>query len=87
MTTSVLQAPGFQRRIEDWLQSLPEGADPRKQDLSGLGAIPIAGRAGDLIIWHHALPHGSSPNRAKVPRVAQYIRMMPSQWEYNPVWR
>jgi hypothetical protein len=79
--------PGFHRRIEDWLRSLPEGADPRTQDLSGLGAIPIAGRAGDLIIWHHALPHGSSPNRARVPRVAQYIKMQPSQWGDNPVWK
>jgi hypothetical protein len=37
--------------------------------------------------WHHALPHASSPNRSTVPRVVQYIRMMPSRWEYNPRWR
>jgi ectoine hydroxylase-related dioxygenase (phytanoyl-CoA dioxygenase family) len=78
--------PGFHRRIETWLRSLPPGADPRQQDLTALGAAPIAGRAGDLIIWHHALPHGSSPNRAKAPRVVQYIRMTPSQWAFNPVW-
>jgi len=79
--------PGFHRRVDDWLRSLPPGSDPRTQDLTALGPTPIAGRAGDLIIWHHALPHGSSPNRAKVPRVVQYIRMMPSQWECNPVWK
>jgi hypothetical protein len=79
--------PGFHRKIESWLGSLPEKADPRRQDLAALGAVPIAGRAGDLVIWHHALPHGSSPNRAKVPRVVQYIRMNPSQWDYNPVWK
>jgi Phytanoyl-CoA dioxygenase (PhyH) len=79
--------PGFHRIVEDWLNNLPPGADPRQQDLAKLGAVPIAGRAGDLIVWHHALPHGSSPNRAAKPRVVQYIKMMPSQWEYNPIWR
>jgi hypothetical protein len=78
--------PGFHRRIESWLESLPAGADPRKHDLSSL-AVPIPGRAGDVVIWRHELPHGSSPNRASLPRVVQYIRMYPSHWEYNPVWR
>jgi hypothetical protein len=78
--------PGFHRLIESWLQSLPDGADPRAQDLSAC-AIPISGRAGDLVIWHHALPHGSSPNRAAQPRFAQYIIGRPSYWDYNPVWR
>jgi ectoine hydroxylase-related dioxygenase (phytanoyl-CoA dioxygenase family) len=78
--------PGFQHKVEGWLKGPPPGADPRAQDLSEFGPTPIAGRAGDLIIWHQALPHGSSPNRAKVPRVAQYIKMMPSQWEQHPFW-
>ena len=71
--------PGFHRRIEDWLNALPAGADPRAQDLRSLGPIPIAGRAGDLIIWHHALPHGASPNRSARPRVVQYLKLRPSQ--------
>lgn len=79
--------PGFHRRIETWLKSLPDGADPRREDLEKFGAVPIAGRAGDLIIWHQALAHASSPNRATRPRVVQYIRMLPSQWECNPRWR
>ncbi len=79
--------PGFHKRVETWLKSLPPGSDPRRQDLEQFGAVPIAGRAGDLIIWHHALPHASSPNRATLPRVVQYIRMLPSQWDYNPLWR
>jgi ectoine hydroxylase-related dioxygenase (phytanoyl-CoA dioxygenase family) len=78
--------PGFHRRIDTWLNSLPLGADPRKEDLEKFGAVPIAGRAGDLIIWHHALPHANSPNRATHPRVVQYIRMMPSQWGHNRRW-
>jgi len=79
--------PGFHRRIQQWLESLPPGADPRLQDLASLGVVPIAGRAGDLIIWHHALPHGSSPNRASRPRVVQYIALRPAQWEHNPIWK
>jgi len=69
--------PGFQHHIDKWLASLPEGADPQAQELETLGAIPIPGKAGDLIIWHHALPHGSRPNRATVPRLVQYIKMYP----------
>lgn len=77
--------PGFHRRIDAWLESLPPGANGREQDFSS-EAVPIAGRAGDLVIWHHALPHGSSPNNAAVPRLVQYIFKRPSHWGYNPVW-
>jgi ectoine hydroxylase-related dioxygenase (phytanoyl-CoA dioxygenase family) len=78
--------PGFHRRLTDWLSGLPPDADPRTQDLRSL-ATPIAGRAGDLIIWRHELPHGSSPNRAERPRIVQYMTMRPSNWEQNPVWK
>jgi ectoine hydroxylase-related dioxygenase (phytanoyl-CoA dioxygenase family) len=70
--------PGFHHRIEDWLNGLPPGADPQRQNLERLGAIPVAGKAGDLIIWHKALPHGSNPNRATRPRIAQYVAMYPT---------
>jgi len=79
--------PGFHRRIVNWLDSLPADADPREQDLYALGAQPIAGKAGDLVIWHEALPHGSSPNCATQPRIVQYITMYPASAEYNRVWR
>ncbi len=79
--------PGFHRMIEEWLNALPEGADPRAQDLSGFVPVPIAGRAGDLIIWHHALPHGASPNRSARPRVVQYLTLRPAQWDVHAGWR
>ena len=79
--------PGFHRRIEDWLKSLPPNANPRTEDLEKLGATPIAGRAGDLIIWHHALPHGSSPNRATRPRIVQYVKMYPTRIEPSRKWK
>ena len=68
--------PGFHREIRNWLESLPEGADPRTEALR-LDAIPIGAEAGDFVIWHAALPHGASPNRGSKPRIVQYISMYP----------
>jgi hypothetical protein len=79
--------PGFHRRIQGWLQSLPADADPRQQDLVSLGAEPIPGRAGDLIIWHQALPHGSRPNTATQPRFVQYVYLFPFDEEHQNLWR
>ncbi len=78
--------PGFQHRIPQWLAELPPGANPHQQDLHALGSTPIAGRAGDLVIWHHALPHGSRPNRGTRPRIVQYINMYPTQQEFRETW-
>ena len=64
---------GFHKNIENWLHALPENVNAREADLSGFGTTAIAANAGDFIIWHHALPHGSSPNRAELPRIVQYI--------------
>lgn len=78
--------PGFHRTIDEWLDGLPAGEDPRAHDFTSQ-AVPIPGAAGDLVIWHHALPHGGSPNRAALPRFAQYMIGRPSTWGFNPVWR
>jgi hypothetical protein len=79
--------PGFHHKIGNWLNSLPPNADPRQQDLELLGPLPIAGKAGDLIIWREELPHGASPNRCSRPRIVQYISASPTVWEYNPNWK
>jgi hypothetical protein len=79
--------PGFHRRLAGWLESLPAGADPRREDLHALGSRPIAGRAGDLVIWHQALPHGSRPNRGTRPRLVHYINMYPTQIVEPVAWR
>jgi hypothetical protein len=78
--------PGFQRWGEAWLKALPAGADPRRQDLYALGSRAIGGRAGDLIIWHQALPHGASPNRGARPRMVQYVNMFPTRIEEQDEW-
>ncbi len=69
--------PAFQHRLTDWLAHLPPQADPQMQNLTALGPVPIAANAGDFILWHHALPHGSSPNTANEPRFVQYINYAP----------
>ena len=78
--------PGFHRELENWLEDLPENTDPRAVNLDS-EAIPIAANAGDFVIWHHALPHGSSPNRGKRPRIVQYLNMYPLEFEENEKWR
>ena len=77
--------PEFHRRIEEWLAGLGD-TDPREVDLDG-EAVPIPANAGDLIIWHQALPHGASPNRAGRPRLAQYLTMIDGDAEDDRAWR
>lgn len=79
--------PGFHKRIDDWLRDLPPDANPRTQDLLALGAESIPGKAGDLIIWQNAMPHGASPNRAKSPRIVMFIDMHPVEREFHDTWR
>jgi ectoine hydroxylase-related dioxygenase (phytanoyl-CoA dioxygenase family) len=79
--------PGFHRRLDEWLRTLPAGTDPREALTREPGFVPIAGKAGDLVIWHHLLPHGSSPNRGRLPRVAQYIALRPTRWAYTAEWK
>ena len=78
--------PGFHNKIEEWLNNLPQGENPRNQDFYALGAKPIAANAGDFIIWHHALPHGSSPNLAHSPRIVQYINYSPVDMDIRREW-
>jgi hypothetical protein len=79
--------PGFHLRIDDWIRSLSEHANPRTENLHALGSIPLAGKAGDFIIWHQALPHGSRPNTTKKPRMVQYITMQPVNREIKSNWK
>ena len=78
--------PGFQRWGEAWLKALPPDTNPRTQDMHALGAKPIAGCKGDLIIWHQSLPHGASPNRGTAPRMVQYINMFPTAYDEQEEW-
>jgi hypothetical protein len=78
--------PGFQKRLNAWLESLAVGVDARSEARRTMTMTPIAASAGDMVLWHQSLPHGSSPNRAKRPRVVQYITMKPTRWEHHSEW-
>jgi Phytanoyl-CoA dioxygenase (PhyH) len=78
--------PGFHRRLAAWLAALPGGVDPRDQDFSA-EAVRIPGRAGDMVIWHGALPHGASHNYGRYPRLVQYIAYHPPQRGPDRPWR
>jgi hypothetical protein len=77
--------PGFHHRIEGWLGELGS-RDPRQIDLNA-EAVPIPAGAGDLVIWRQDLPHGASPNRAKRPRLAQYVNFYSPALTVHPEWR
>lgn len=78
--------PGFHKKLANWLENLPENTAPHEINLDA-EAVPVAGKAGDFVIWHQALPHGSSPNRAAYPRIVQYLNMFPLKFKENADWR
>jgi hypothetical protein len=77
--------PGFHHRVDAWVAAQGE-ANPREVDLSDQ-AITIGAGAGDLVLWHQALPHGASPNRAHRPRLAHYLTMYTPDQVVHDEWR
>jgi len=77
--------PGFHKRVGEWLKNLPPRTNPRETILN-TPAKPIAAQTGDLILWHQALPHAASPNRAARPRMVHYVTMFPCQPEPEREW-
>lgn len=78
--------PGFHVIIEEWLRDLPAGVNPRDFDFSIYNPLCIAANAGDCIIWDHRLPHSSSPNRAGLPRLVQYLNWYPPSERSQQEW-
>lgn len=77
--------PGFHKIINTWLEEIK--TNPREINLlDSFGEKPISGKAGDLIIWNHCLPHGSRPNHSKSPRIVQYINYQPLDLTYQDEW-
>ena len=79
--------PGFHRTLPQWLQDTPPGVNLHEYARQTLEMKPIAAKRGDMIIWHHLLPHGSSPNRAQRPRVVQYMSLRPTRYAYTETWK
>jgi ectoine hydroxylase-related dioxygenase (phytanoyl-CoA dioxygenase family) len=79
--------PGFHRTLKQWLKSVPANLSARDHAQRTLSMKPIAAKRGDMIIWHHLLPHGSSPNNAQRPRVVQYMSLRPTRFAYTEEWK
>ena len=78
--------PGFHRRLPAWLASVPAGVHPRDWAPRDLSPVPIPGEAGDLILWHQALPHCATPNRGASPRMVQYLTYLPQPIDDRRPW-
>lgn len=78
--------PGFHNQIDNWLNHLPDGINPREEALKVLNPIPVYGKAGDFIIWHQALPHCATANLGTFPRLVQYLTYLPKNKEPKKAW-
>lgn len=78
--------PGFHNEIEIWMKNVPENVNPREFALQTLKPIPIVGAAGDMVIWHQALPHCATANYGKTPRMVQYLTYFPNEYKESEVW-
>jgi len=67
--------PGFHKKIDNWLASLPKNTNPHHFNCQQWHSTPLAAKAGSLIVWRHTLPHGSCSNKGSTPRIVQYINM------------
>ena len=82
--------PGFHRRFDEWLATVPKDRSLEQEDrghliathpeLAGLfaEAQTIPAKAGSIVIWHRLLPHSNGRNLSDTPRFAQYICMGPA---------
>ena len=75
--------PGMHLEVLEWSRKSPEQRGVPILPLDEKRVRPIAANAGDLILWHRALPHGSGINRTDLPRLAQYILCTPAGYEIS----
>jgi len=79
--------PGFHHTLKQWVKTVPAGMGFNDHARRTLTMKHIAAKRGDMIIWHHLLPHGSSPNRAQRPRVVQYMSLQPTRFAHTKEWK
>ena len=73
--------PGFHKDLNKWIATQPADRNVRQPDMTNLKAVPIPGKAGDLVIWNKYLAHGNGHNLSTKPRLAQFITMGPAQMD------
>ncbi|MCF6434627.1 phytanoyl-CoA dioxygenase family protein [Pseudoalteromonas sp. MMG022] len=67
--------PGFHHQLAKQVEKYK--GKQHEIDFHQFGSKAIGANAGDMVIWHQFLPHGSRPNLAELPRIVQYINMYP----------
>lgn len=78
--------PGFHKQITAWMKQVPEGVHPRAHALATLQPQAITASAGDMVIWHQALPHCATPNHGASPRMVQYLSYISETYEEAKEW-
>lgn len=78
--------PSFHHEIENWMNTIPKNTNPREFALQSLKPIPIVGEAGDMVIWHQALPHCATSNYGSTPRMVQYLTYFPNEYNESEIW-
>jgi ectoine hydroxylase-related dioxygenase (phytanoyl-CoA dioxygenase family) len=71
-------APGMHDQLEDFVAGQGEFAGRHPGD-EAFEMVPVALQAGDLLVWHHGLPHRTGPNRTPDPRLVAYLSMSPAR--------
>ena len=78
--------PGFHNQITAWMKQVPDSVHPRAYALETLQPQAIPASAGDIIIWHQALPHCATPNYGSSPRMVQYLSYISETYEEAKEW-
>jgi hypothetical protein len=71
-------APGMHANLEEFSEGRGtfEGRHP---GADAFEMVPIDLKAGDLLIWHHGLPHRTGPNLTDEVRLVLYLSMAPAR--------
>lgn len=78
--------PGFHKEIVSWMEKIPSNVSARDYALKTLQPKAITAKAGDMVIWHQALPHCATPNYGKLPRMVQYLSYFVEGYEETKEW-
>jgi ectoine hydroxylase-related dioxygenase (phytanoyl-CoA dioxygenase family) len=71
-------APGMHNQLETLVADQGEIAG-RHPGADAFEMVPVALKAGDLLVWHHGLPHRTGPNTTPDPRLVAYLSMAPAR--------
>lgn len=76
---------GAHRDLSFWNTVDWQGNTPITGQLDNLPLTVVPCQAGDVILFYNTLPHGSGPNKTRLPRLAQYVNMTPALETQEPL--